>query len=300
MNVTDKLKTDIQFIKQLVAKNGPDLEDYEGLNKWYTEIGVKRESKQYTDKDIDFLREQFEDTYLSSKALQGFVYMKPHGYRGDFEIIDKIYQKYITPNPKFSKWDTWFHTLAATKAVRNRKEYFKMLLEQKSMAGSFNAVLNLASGPCRDLVEFFETQPESNIHFDCVEIDQNAVQFAKELLRSKESNVNFILRNVFRFVPTKKYDLIWSAGLFDYFDDKVFVGILKRYKQSLLPNGEIVIGNFHPSNTSKSTMEFGLWYLHHRNEHTLKELAVKAGYQKEQIFFDKEEEGVNLFMRIKN
>lgn len=295
----EQLLKDAALIHSLVAKDGPDLEDYQALNLWYDGIGAKRESKEYTEEDIDYLRAQFGDTYLTGKALQGFVYTKPHGYRGDFEIIDMIYQKFVSSNKQFSKWDTWFHSLAATKAVRNRKGYFKRIMQEKEESKPLE-VLNLASGPCRDLFEFFNTHPNADITFDCVEIDNNAIQFAEDLLGPNLKKVNFLNKNIFRFSPSKTYDLIWSAGLFDYFDDKTFVRILQRYGQSLNEQGEIVIGNFHPSNSSRRIMEFGLWYLHHRDEAQLIRLASEAGFATNRIVIEEESEGVNLFMRIKN
>ncbi len=213
----EKFKDDLQFIKELMDKNGPDPEDYQKLNDWYDAIELNRASKKYTKEEIDYLRAQFGETYLTNKAIQGFIYTKPHGYPGDFEIIDKIYQKHVSSEDKFLKWDMWFHTLAAPKAVRNRKSYFKKLLNQLDSKNSAVEVLNLASGPCRDLAEFYEENPNATIKFDCVEIDKNAVEFAKKLLGINLQNVNFILANIFRYKPSIQYDLIWIAGLFNFF-----------------------------------------------------------------------------------
>lgn len=297
-HLKQKFEKDIQFIQSIIDKNGPDPADYENLNDWYNQIGLKRENGALTEEETDFLREQFGETYLTPKALQGFVYCKPYGYHGDFEIIDRIYNEHTADNTNFKKWDTWFHTLAATKAVRNRKAFFKKLLEQKTKDSQKLKVLNLASGPCRDIQEFYQNNPSANIDFDCVEIDPNAVKFAKSILGEQTQNVNFILANIFKFDTDQKYDLIWSAGLFDYFDDKTFATVIKRFKKNLNPNGEFVIGNFHPSNSSRRTMEFGLWYLNHRDEDKLLALAKEASYDVGSINIESESEGVNLFMKM--
>ncbi len=296
---SQKFKNDIKFIKSIIEKNGPDEQDYEQLNSWYDEIGEKREKGELNDDEVVFLRQQFEEAYLTPKALQGFVFCKPHGYHGDHEIIDRIYNKHTSDEEKFAKWDTWFHTLAATKAVRNRKEYFKRMLEEKVKGATNLRVLNLASGPCRDIQEFYKKNPSANVSFDCVEIDPNAVKFAKSILGEVGENVNFILANIFKFDTEVKYDLIWSAGLFDYFDDKTFAAIINRYKKNIVQGGEFVIGNFHPRNSSRRTMEFGLWYLNHRDEEKLLALAQKASYDTSLIDIDSESEGVNLFMKMR-
>lgn len=298
MALEEKYSADISFIQSIVDKDGPDVEDYAKLDAWYDRVGASVESGEISKEELDFLRSIFGDAYLTDHALQGHVYTMPHGYRGDFEIIDMIYSEHISKDEKFSKWDTWFHSLAATKAVRNRKEYFKRLLAKNSNKIGYK-VLNLASGPCRDIAEFFEEYPEAPIKIDCLEIDPNAVSFAKGLLEEISSEISFIEANIFRYKTEEKYDLIWSAGLFDYFDDTTFYRILGRYKENLNEGGEIIIGNFHPRNSSRRTMEFGLWLLHHRSESQLTALAKMAGFDEQNIRIEQEMEGVNLFMRIR-
>ncbi len=146
------------------------------------------------------------------------------------------------------------------------------------------------------MLQFFEKNPDASLHFDCIEQDQNAVNYAQELCKNFLPNITFHVKNALRFQSTTKYDLIWSAGLFDYFDDKVFVHLLKKLGSMLEGGGEIVIGNFSTMNPSKSYMEVFEWHLHHRSPNTLKYLAKSAGFTN--ITIGKEPEGVNLFLHI--
>ena len=108
-------------------------------------------------------------------------------------------------------------------------------------------------------------------------------------------------KNALRYRPTKKYDLVWIAGLFDYFDDRVFVRLLRRYMEALNAEGELVLGNFSDRNPSRPYMELlGGWHLHHRTELTLRELADEAGVDKERVRIGHETEGVNLFLHATN
>lgn len=130
-------------------------------------------------------------------------------------------------------------------------------------------------------------------------MDKNAVQYAQYLLDA-DPRVTFEVENVFKYLPQRKYDLVWSAGLFDYFDDETFIRILNRYLSFIEEGGELIIGNFHPRNPSRGYMEFGEWYLHHRTNEELIALAQKAGVKDaNRITIEEEELGVNLFMRIK-
>lgn len=91
-------------------------------------------------------------------------------------------------------------------------------------------MLNIASGPARDLFEFFEEneQPDLKINFTCIDMDLDAINYGKKLNAPYLDQIKFIHKNIFRFTTDEKFDLIWSAGLFDYFKDKTFVSVLSR------------------------------------------------------------------------
>ena len=232
-------------------------------------------------------------------SVQGFAFRKPYGYAGDFEIIDKMYRKVVHPDPKIGIWDKFYHYNAAAVAVRNRKKFFKELLLQYSSSKPIE-VLNLASGPCRDIFEFFEETKSKNIHFDCIDMDTNAIDFARSLNKKHLSNISFIHKNIFRFKPEKKYDLIWSAGLFDYFVDKIFIFLLTKIKEWIKDSGKVIIGNFSNVNPTQGYMVImANWILNLRSKDHLRKLAVKSGYQDTKISIEEEAAKINLFLVMK-
>ena len=149
------------------------------------------------------------------------------------------------------------------------------------------------------MLQFFEDQPDAQVHIDCIEQDQNAVNHAKVLCKQHLHKITFHIKNALRFQSNKKYHLIWSAGLFDYFEDKVFVFMLNKLRAMVTEGGEIVIGNFSTMNPSKPYMELFEWHLHHRSPSTLKAFALTAGFAADQISVEKEPSGVNLFLHIR-
>jgi SAM-dependent methyltransferase len=290
-----------KFLQFLVFKNGPDPEDFEASNQVIFKLVQAAEKGEVTLDEINCIRAIFGEV-LSTKALFGFVLKKPHGYAGDYEIIDKIYTRYESSDFRFTKWDHYFQEQLAVEAVRNRAEYFYHLLSKKLAANSSQpkplSVLNLASGPGRDMLHFFETNPVAKIHIDCIEQDQDAITYASKICEKHLSKISFYKKNALRISTEKKYDLIWSAGLFDYFEDKIFITLLKRLKQIAAPNGELVIGNFSDSNPNKNFQDFCEWHLHHRSPSALTLLAHAAGFQADQIQVNKEPLGINLFLHL--
>ena len=112
--------------------------------------------------------------------------------------------------------------------------------------------------------------------------------------------MTFYNANVIRFAPKRKFDLIWSAGLFDYFKGKHFVYLLKKYYEYLNDAGEMIIGNFNVENPSRRSMEImGDWFLYHRSAEELKDFAIQAGIKESKIEVIQEPLGINLFLRVR-
>lgn len=236
---------------------------------------------------------------LSINTMQGYAFHKPHGYAGDYEIIDRIYTSWQSPIVYLRKWDEFFHLQKAPQAVRNRKEYLIELINSIAEKKNELQILNIGSGPGRDMLEYFQQNNKSDVTFECVETDLKAIAYANSLCKPYSKDINFIHRNIFRYKPNMKFDLIWSAGLFDYIDDLKFIHLLKMLYAYTKEGGLIVIGNFSTSNPSKDYMEvIGEWFLNHRSKQQLIYLAKKAGIDKSNIQINSEPLGVNLFLHI--
>jgi extracellular factor (EF) 3-hydroxypalmitic acid methyl ester biosynthesis protein len=275
----------------MIEKFGPDEYEYPVINNLINSITDEAEGKAFRELMMPV---------LTGNSLYGYTYQKPLGYAGDFMLIEKMYQTYVSSDPSCRKWDIYYHTHEATKAVRNRKFYFVRLMEElcANKPGPLN-ILILGSGPTTDVHEFFTRNPQANTIFDCLDIDQRAIDYASEKNKKYLSNINFIKMNVLRFMPNKKYDLIWSAGLFDYLNDRLFTGLLGRFKTFLKPNGQMIIGNFSTENPTQRVMEvMGEWFLNHRSSKHLVRLASFAGISEEMVYVDKEPLGINLFLKI--
>jgi SAM-dependent methyltransferase len=281
-----------QFIKQLFDKNGPDPHEYQMIFDLVDELKTE---------DIDLFRQAMKPI-LNPNTIIGFSFTKPFGYNGDFFIIEKIYQKYVNPHPKYRKWDEYFHTFPAAIAVVNRKTLAKGIFSElnEKAAGLQKDVMILGSGPVTETFEFFEEHPDSPLVFDMLDLDKRAIAYAKTKNRDYLKSMTFHNRNVIRHTPDKQYDLIWSAGLFDYFKGKHFVYLVRKYYDFLKEDGEMIIGNFNTNNPSRRIMEIlGDWFLYHRSEEELKQFARQAGIPDDKIEVFKEPLGINLFLRVR-
>lgn len=289
-----------EFISYLSEKGGPDPSDYLMLNTLLNNFSGDKSRGIASENQLQELREAFGEA-LSPETIQGWAYHKPLGYAGDFQIIEKIYTYHTSSNPHLAKWDQFSHHQTATKAIRNRISFFlEQVWNAKTQAPTDCQILNLASGPGRDMYETFNILGTPGIHIDCVEQDTKAISYAMNLCKNFLAHIQFFKKNVLRFTTKKTYDLIWSGGLFDYFNDSVFKRILRRLLSFLKTDGKLIIGNFSTTNPTRGYMDLFNWNLIHRTKEELRQLARDCGVPDGKISIEQEPEGINLFLVITN
>ncbi|HLN55160.1 MAG TPA: class I SAM-dependent methyltransferase [Bacteroidales bacterium] len=279
------------FLDSLILKGGPSNQEE---CRMFSSLAEKLTPEKITEirSDLSFA--------LDQNTLMGHGYVKPYGYAGDFMLIEKIYQYVVNPDPKYRNWDIFFHNQPGAKAVRNRKNYFiqtcKNLVAEKKNA----KVLILGSGPATDVYEFLSATGRKDIKFDLVDLDQNAIDYSMKKNEIFKDQITFNRVNALRYTPFRLYDLIWTAGLFDYFKDKHFSYLIRKYYNCLTEDGRMIIGNFNTKNPSKNLMENIMeWVLNLRTESDLYRIAGDAGVDKELASIDKEPLGINLFLVLR-
>jgi SAM-dependent methyltransferase len=284
-------KETVKFLSELVEKGGPETHEYQA----FTDIVNHLKPAQ-----VEPFREIIRPS-LNENTLIGHGFVKPFGYPGDFHLIHNIYKRQANPDPSYKAWDNFFLDQPAAQAVRNRKNFFLnscRRLEDNNLK-EIN-VLILGCGPATDVNQYMTENPNSRIKFDLLDFDQNAIDFAKAQNKAFHESIDYFRINVLRYKPYKYYELIWSAGLFDYFKEKHFIYLINKYYKNLAEKGEFLIGNFSHVNPTKRLMEvLSDWHLNHRSRYDLIRMAVDADVNEDQINIENEELGINLFMRIK-
>jgi hypothetical protein len=282
----------------IVGQGGPTADDYPRLQCLMDRISTLRADGAISEAMNDALWESLGEVG-STQTLMGFIYRKPHGYHGDFEIIDKFYNNWVNPEPRLSRWDRWIQSLECTRAVRNRKDYFRSIAGTEAHIRRTMNILNVGSGPCRDLLELLNSlSVGALVRTTCVDIDTSAITFARNLLGSYGNSIEFVQTNVLRFGFVEQFDLVWSAGLFDYLNDRLFVAALRRMFRAAKFGCKVVIGNFSSNNPGRSAMEWGNWRLNHRSPDHLRSLVAEAKLGHSNLCITSEALGVNLFVEI--
>ena len=280
-----------EYLKFLINKGGPEPQDYEKFTSIINNLKPD---------EVDSFREEIT-CVLNENTLIGHGFVKPYGYPGDFTLIDKIYQFSFNEDITYKNWDLFFQNQPGANAVRNRKDFFIEYCNKLVSEKKYAKVLILGSGPASDVYDFLSSQMGDNsIIFDLIDFDQAAIDFSMKKNERFNGQVSYNRINALRFNSYKLYDLIWSAGLFDYFKDKHFTFLIRKYFNCLEDEGEMVISNFSTKNPTRRLMEvLSDWYLNLRTESDLYRIASDAGIDKELVSVEKEPLGINLFLKIK-
>jgi hypothetical protein len=150
------------------------------------------------------LRKVFEKRYRRHFLHGQYInqcFNKPHGYAGDFEIIDDIYLNQPSSTGFARLWDNFFLETASAKSIRERKEDFKNIITGFVKNNSRNAIriMSLDSGPTREIKELLELNSKffSEVIFDCFDYSEDALEYSAALLKGR-SNVNFLRKNAIR------------------------------------------------------------------------------------------------------
>lgn len=227
---------------------------------------------------------------------------KPLGYAGDHVIIDMIYQQLVDDTEAGRMMDEFFHRQKAPTAVRNRKSFFIDTFVDLCKKKPSPAILNIACGPCRDVDEAISEAGDTAISasFHCIDMDPRAIAYAQSVVSpDKTDQIRWQATNAFRLRTSKKHDLVWSAGLFDYLEDRLAAALLRKMWDATVDGGEVIVGNFHTSNPDRPWMEWcGDWHLIHRDEEDMLHLCRQAGIPAESARFHYEPTGINMFLRI--
>ncbi|UYL07465.1 class I SAM-dependent methyltransferase [Bdellovibrio sp. SKB1291214] len=260
-----------------------------------------------------FMREQIGD-YVYGAPFAARAYYKPRGYAGDYEMMNHLYRNELVGKTLFDQcMHKYFIDEPAGAAVKNRGTYLVEKISdivREAPATQTMKILSIASGPAMEQQIFLQSKTEFHgrpLEFTCLDQDEESLKHAQRQLlsieRSTNSGYNFHFNNmaiknlIAGGCPDQGYDLIYSAGLFDYFTEQIAQLAAKQMVAAVKPGGHVIIGNFSKTNPCVPFMELVLdWHLIYRSEEDLLRIFDGIGSQ---IWIEKEPLGVNLFVVIK-
>ncbi len=277
------------------------------FNNLNTLLGAKSSLDENTKKQLGKQAQiEFLPLLLLTDLMQR-AYTKPRGYAGDYEMIELVYQNQGGGTGVIGPLiDKCFLNVAAACAVRNRRHI--LTKEILALTQSKDKTVNVASLACGPAVEIFDAyqqlQDKTKLKATLIDFDLHALAHAadkRDQLRLGKQ-IELINENLIylalgkKKIEFKQFDLIYSVGLIDYFEDELVIKLINYFYDYLAPGGKIILGNFHPNNPDKALMEYILeWYLVHRTEEDMNNLFKASKFHKPCSKIQFEEQHINLF-----
>jgi hypothetical protein len=220
---------------------------------------------------------------------------KPRGYAGDAVMMDFIYRGEPPAGTSALGAAVFGATTRVSMglSVRYRRQLLRSLIDETVAAVEQPRMLSVAAGHARELDGSLVASPLFGGEF--VALDQDPESCAEVRRAQQGRRVHVVCQGVRELLAADgaaaaalgRFDLIYSAGLYDYLPDVLARRLTARLLSMLRPQGRLVIGNFVPGGSGRGYMELFMdWTLVLRSEAELRAIALAAGAAEVATFHD--------------
>jgi hypothetical protein len=203
--------------------------------------------------------------------------VKPHGYAGDFRMVEWMYDLEHDPcaDPTqpavVNVLDGLYAGVHSVQAVWHRRRWFADLVRRERARTDALRVLDVACGGSRYLHDVMIAPASCGVAGVFVDQDPAAIAFVEQWLPDSGSlTVCAPARRVRAAVTVDVFDVVLSAGLFDYLPDPDARALLADLVALTRPGGVTAICNFCPDDASRLIKDhISDWSLIYRAEQDL-------------------------------
>jgi extracellular factor (EF) 3-hydroxypalmitic acid methyl ester biosynthesis protein len=217
---------------------------------------------------------------------------KPRGYAGDAVMLDYIYG---TSLPEVIS-DIGRNVFACTTrsgmglSVMYRRVLLRSLIDDVVASVGGGRILSVASGHCRELIGSGVHSPYFDGEFVALDQDPESCELvAREQRQHRVRVINQGVRDLMSGAVGElgRFDLVYSAGLYDYLPDALARRLTRRLLSMMAPGGRLLIANFMPGGSGRGYQELFMdWTLIVRDVAEMQALAKAAGADTVRTFVD--------------
>jgi extracellular factor (EF) 3-hydroxypalmitic acid methyl ester biosynthesis protein len=196
----------------------------------------------------EFLRHPLRDALMEDPHTARSV-VKPRGYSGDAVLLDMVYYPERLDMSDVSELGQGlfrFNTRTnIAKALRQRMSTVARVIDETVAANPQARVLSVACGHCRE-VEFSEALKTGSVD-TFIGLDQDRLSL--DLAEQEYGNLGFVpahttVADVIKGnVDLGQFDLVYSAGLYDYLGRRTAQRLTAELYKMLKPGGRLLLIN---------------------------------------------------------
>jgi SAM-dependent methyltransferase len=220
--------------------------------------------------------------------------VKPHGYRGDYRILESMYDLEAdacadpTQPAVCNLLDELYRSVHSVQAVWDRRRWFAGLIERSLAAHQWPLrLLDVACGGARHLRDVIDRHPEGVLEVTLIDREPAALAYVDAWLPtaaavdcrlicgSPQAAAELVRRSTSGSRP--EFDLVISTGLFDYLPAAAARWLLADMADLTAPGGTLAVCNFVPADRARIVAEWiADWPLVYRSAAELAELLPSA------------------------
>ena len=277
------------------------------LNGSLSEFGRLMAGSGYEEVMWGYVFKEIFPYFMRSRFAER-AYFKPKGYAGDFLMMEHIYAGVPRGEGRFGEIvDQFCLERPGSRAIRGRRVLLKnellRLSGERAVRGRTTRIMNLACGPNRELFDFLaECGDSERIEALCVDIDSEALRHTNQHVNifPHRASIRLMSENVIKWSlgrashHIEPLDVIYSAGLCDYLDARLFRSLITQCHRHLKPGGVLLLGTFTHYPDCLFLDKLLKWELIYRSEDELRQLFAPTPFGR-RVEIIAEQEGVNLF-----
>ncbi|MFQ5630907.1 MAG: hypothetical protein ACE5I1_19220, partial [bacterium] len=231
-------------------------------------------------------------------------FLKPRGYPGDAVLLDMIYDhpsvcldKFSETGKKICEFTSGDH---AASAVRYRRQYIGRYIDYLAEKIDKPKILSVACGHLREAEISDAVQKGAVGKFIALDQDEKSLavvhsDYGHHGVTARLGSVRGIVKKEFQATG---FDFIYSAGLYDYLNQKVAKTLTRRLFDMLARGGRLLFTNFLPAIQAVGYMESYMdWQLIFRDEIEMMDIAraiPRNQVERIEMFVEKQENIVFL------
>jgi extracellular factor (EF) 3-hydroxypalmitic acid methyl ester biosynthesis protein len=253
-----------------------------------------REAQQFFRKEI---APWFSKSWIAQRA-----HSKPSGFAGDYEMLIKLYDE-ATPALGLGGYiDLCILDLPLARAVRGRLAAARaFLLEEIESRKRPTRILDIASGPCREYLEWPVTPHP--VEVVALDNDKEALRYVEQQMVEQlpaSCDLQPARYNALRTRSSEatlrtfgSFDIIYSVGLCDYLADDHLVGLFAGWRETLNENGVLYIAFKDTERYDKTPYQWHLdWFFYQRTMGDVLKLYEQAGFDVDAIHTSRDSTGI--------
>jgi len=204
------------------------------------------------------------------------AFSKPRGYTPDPVMLDYIHRPRRLSLSEVGEAVHFVTTSAgAARNITARRDYLAKAIAQTVRCTRKARILSVANGHLRELDAV--KQMVDRRDFQIVALDHDCASLQEAVNANPDFNIVPVVRPVAQLLHGQhlaKYDLIYSASLFDGLPSGPALSLLNRLADRLTPAARLVVANHAPGAYWRGYVDGMMgWSVHYRSEAELERLA---------------------------